>query len=152
RVRQWAALHLHANRRAGGRGRGVVREANFHRDAVVAAIGAAAVLELELDLAATGPRQHADRLQPELVELLLVLAPAPPPGFVEADEEGTARADELLQNERMVVVASALGRAILVNREHLRGRLAPIALRVPVKRLEPRPDAFGFGGIGAESE
>ena len=53
RVHQWAPLHLHANHGAVGRSRSVVGEADLHRDAVVAPIGAAPVLQFKFDLAAT---------------------------------------------------------------------------------------------------
>ena len=90
-------------------------------------------------------------MQPEFVELLFIRPPTPAPRFVEPEKDRAARADELLQHERMLL-AAALGHVVLVNREHFRGRLAAIALRIPEERLKPAPDLLGFGRIGAEPE
>ena len=90
-------------------------------------------------------------MQPEFVELLFIRPPAPAPRFVEPEEDHATRTDELLQHER-VLLAAALGHVVLVDREHFRGRLAAIALRIPEERLQSAPDLLGFGRIGAEPE
>ena len=94
--------------------------------------------------AAAGQVLH--RLDPEVVEVRLVLAEPPAPGLVEAEEHAAAGADEVLHDQRMPVVAGApsLPAAVLLlrmHRQHLGGRLQAVAVANQYISAQPAPDA-----------
>src|SRR5262249_39400012 len=81
-------------------------------------------------------RQVAHGLVTDLVVAQLVLAEAPAPAIVEAEEQAAAGADELLQDQGVPAVLARRGLALRlllgVDRQHLGERLGLVALRPPV--------------------
>ena len=158
RVRQWAAREGDANGLAGGRGGGLDREPHHDRHLLVAAeLGLRR--HLQLDAADARPRQDADGLDPEAIEVFLVVAEPPAPGVVEPEEEHRTRAGERLEDQRVVLAGgAAFGGSVRVNGEHDRVGLSSVARRVPVRaaaagsrwsRPRPRPARSGRADAGA---
>ena len=152
RVRQRAACEGDANGLAGGRGGGLDREPHHHCHLLVAAeLGLRR--NLQLDAADARPRQHAHRLDPEAVEVLLFVAEPPAPGVVEPEEQHRTRAGERLEDKRVLLAGgAAFGGAVRVNGEHDRVGFSSVAGRVPVQRLQPVPDGRGLGLVRREAE
>src|SRR5207249_12249958 len=82
--------------------------------------------------------RSANGLQPELVELFLVAAPAPPPGLVEAEEEDAAGTDELLEHERMVLAGRAAIRSPLGDRKSTRLNSSHVSISYAVFCLKKK--------------
>src|SRR5262249_30299469 len=110
----------------------------------------------QLDAPDARPGEYPHRLDPEPVEVLLVVAEPPPPGVIEPQEDDPPATDELLQRERVVLRtagrAGCFGRAVRVDREHLRGWLALVPPGVPVQGGQPVPHLRRLGLVRAEPE
>src|SRR5262249_18708996 len=105
---------------------------------------------------ALGEEPH--RLDPEMVEVQLVLAETPAPGLVKPEEHRASPADDLLDYQRVLagagVRAAALlqGRPVGVERQVQGSRLALVAFRPPVDLGQLVPDGQVLRVVAAEAE
>src|SRR5262249_31572471 len=105
RSARWRALRQHFDFGFNWWRRRVVRKADGYLDRLAPPVRDLFV-HPKIDPAQPADGEIASRLNPELVEVPLVLAEPPAPGFVKTKEHAPAGAHELLHGQRMALLAA----------------------------------------------